>query len=54
MGKKSKGEGGQAGSRLVCGACTNYRASGKKKGRCARKDKKRAASEKACGHFEKA
>ncbi len=54
MGKKSKDRKSKAGSENVCGACANYRASGKKRGRCARKDKKRAAGDKACGHFDKA
>ena len=32
----------------VCGACANF-----KKGRCTRKDKKRAADDPACGSFRK-
>lgn len=32
---------------LVCGNCKNFKA-----GRCTRKDKKRSATDKACGSFD--
>ncbi|MDP2300737.1 MAG: hypothetical protein U1E08_06245 [Coriobacteriia bacterium] len=42
MGKKK-----HAKATLVCGNCKNFKA-----GRCTRKDKKRSATDKACGSFD--
>jgi hypothetical protein len=54
MGKKAKKSSGKTSAESVCGTCKNYRAKGKKKGRCLRKDKKRAYGEQACNHYDKA
>jgi hypothetical protein len=55
VGKKSDTKAKKkAGSEPICAGCKNYRASGKKKGRCVRKDKKRAADASACSHYSKA
>jgi hypothetical protein len=35
----------------TCGSCRNFNA-GKKGGYCKRRDKKRSADEKTCGHFD--
>lgn len=36
----------------ICGNCKNFRPGKGTHGRCARKDKKREATDKACGHFD--
>ena len=54
MGKKDKKRGGKAPAESVCGTCKNYRAKGKKKGRCLRKDKKRRSDDRACSHYDEA
>lgn len=36
----------------VCGNCKNFRPGKGDHGRCARRDKKRDATDAACGHFD--
>lgn len=48
MGKK---QGGKKADDARCGACRNFDPK-KKSGFCKRRDKKRSAGDKACGHFD--